>query len=261
MGERNEEGRKNYIRGVVVGVQCCSPAVWAALTSQLETLRRSPEGLPRETLRQVFQVGRSYTDPFNAIPLSVTVLVTPSKEIFGFSRIMFSKDSNDTSRRGNNPLCITPSHVPRKGWGVHPRCLLPGRVHCKVWARRMFICHETAQAYMLKELEMPEGRKPAMPADLLLDAREDWVQQTKDLVTVSALQRDVERVLRLMGEHPTLEHVTDDGLFAVDLAFPGTTLLLPYATNLFECFSLKAAVPELSPYKLSPRRATMFYHL
>lgn len=79
------------------------------------------------------------------------------------------------------------------------------------------------QAYLLMELESPERQKPAIPADLLSEARAAW-QRLAKAVTVSDLQADVERVLRRMGEDPSLEYFTDDGFFAVDLAFPGSAL-------------------------------------
>lgn len=77
------------------------------------------------------------------------------------------------------------------------------------------------QAFMLMELRMGEGQKPAVAAEMLVDAREAWVQQTRE-GRVSAVHRDVERVFRLIGEEPSVEYVTDDGFFAIDLAFPGT---------------------------------------
>ena len=40
-------------------------------------------------------------------------------------------------------------------------------------------------------------------------------------VHVSALHMDVSRVLNSMGMLHTLEHVTDDQLFSIDIAFPG----------------------------------------
>lgn len=52
---------------------------------------------------------------------------------------------------------------------------------------------------MVMELEMPEGQKPAVAADLLSDARESWREKAAD-ITVSALQTSVERVLKMMGE-------------------------------------------------------------
>lgn len=76
---------------------------------------------------------------------------------------------------------------------------------------------------MLMKLKMPEGQKPAIPSDLLSDAREAWREAKVD--TVSKLHRDVQRVLRLLGEQPSLEHPTTDGFFYLDLAFPGTLLV------------------------------------
>lgn len=87
-----------------------------------------------------------------------------------------------------------------------------------------------SQAFMLMELELPEGQQPAIPARLLSDARDAWRKVARD-VRVSNLQRDVERVLRLMGEQPSLEFLTDDGYFSTDLAFPGAASCFPLKTD------------------------------
>lgn len=91
------------------------------------------------------------------------------------------------------------------------------------------------------ELAIPEGQKPAIAADLLADARDSWGQQSKERVRVSPMQIDIERVLRQMGEQPVLKHLTDDGLFAVDVAFPGTAS---------GCCSLSVLIPV--PLKTGP---------
>ena len=59
-----------------------------------------------------------------------------------------------------------------------------------------------------------------MPAQLLPAAHHTWLESCKN-VRISALHRDVARVLTEHGIPHNIEHVTEDELFSVDIALPG----------------------------------------
>lgn len=110
---------------------------------------------------------------------------------------------------------------------------------------------------MLLELEMPEGQKPAMPADLLSSARDAWMEQARN-VSVSKLQRDVERELRLIGQQPSVEYLTDDGFFSIDLAFPGAaSCFLPKAQKGARTFCRRGRFRSVT--LLKPHNANVGY--
>ena len=62
------------------------------------------------------------------------------------------------------------------------------------------------------ELPLPEG--------LLEHAQSVWIESCKH-IRVSGLHRDVARVLTLMGLAHTIEQLTQDSLFSVDIALAG----------------------------------------
>ena len=55
---------------------------------------------------------------------------------------------------------------------------------------------------------------------LLEHAQSVWIESCKH-IRVSGLHRDVARVLTLMGLTHTIEQLTDDSLFSVDIALTG----------------------------------------
>lgn len=60
-----------------------------------------------------------------------------------------------------------------------------------------------------------------MPHMLLPAAHHTWLESCKN-VRISALHRDVARVLTEHGIFHNIEHVTEDELFSMDIALPGT---------------------------------------
>lgn len=77
----------------------------------------------------------------------------------------------------------------------------------------------TLQAYLLMRVDKPHVDL-AMPPHLLQAAHHTWLESCKN-VRISALHRDVARVLSEYGIHHNIEHVTEDELFSVDIALPG----------------------------------------
>ena len=76
------------------------------------------------------------------------------------------------------------------------------------------------QAYLLMKTDQPCAEL-ALPQGLLEHARSVWIESCKH-IRVSALHRDVARVLTLMGLPHTIEQLTEDSLFSVDIALAGT---------------------------------------
>ena len=60
-----------------------------------------------------------------------------------------------------------------------------------------------------------------LPEGLLEHAQAVWIESCKH-IRVSGLHRDVARVLTLMGLAHTIEQLTEDSLFSVDIALAGT---------------------------------------
>lgn len=76
---------------------------------------------------------------------------------------------------------------------------------------------------MLEQLQVPEGQKPPAHVELMAEASEAWRQQTKTGFTVSAFPKNVKRLLEKIDDdkQPSLEHLTLDEYFSIDLAYPG----------------------------------------
>lgn len=75
-------------------------------------------------------------------------------------------------------------------------------------------------------VEAPERPLPTPPT-LLEAAHSQWMASCLK-VRISALHHDVSQVLRSMGLPITIEQLTDDRLFSIDIAIPG----LSHAINL-----------------------------
>jgi hypothetical protein len=122
----------------------------------------------------------------------------------------------------------------------------------------------TVQGYLLMDVDMPEGQKPVIPQDLLQKARTSWKDAAKH-VHISLLQSDVERVLKRMGEQPAVEYLTDDGLFSIDLAFPGNPFYSLPGNSVFQFSSeatglLKALLARESTLSLTEGRQQALGH-
>ena len=78
------------------------------------------------------------------------------------------------------------------------------------------------QAYLLMKTDQPGVAVP-LSEGLLKHAQSVWIESCKH-IRVSGLHRDVARVLTLMGLPHTIEQLTDDSLFSVDLALIGAAL-------------------------------------
>ncbi|KAI3429562.1 hypothetical protein D9Q98_005650 [Chlorella vulgaris] len=74
------------------------------------------------------------------------------------------------------------------------------------------------QCAMLMLAQAPDAEWP-LPEELLRLGMQCWMQRAK-VVTVSELHSEVSRMLVSMGEQHTVEHLTQDQLFSVDIAFP-----------------------------------------
>lgn len=73
-----------------------------------------------------------------------------------------------------------------------------------------------------------------MPGGLLDAAKRTWLASARN-VRVSALHREVSRLLADRGVPHAIEHLTDDHLFSVDIALPGARthhLILVHAYKL-----------------------------
>jgi len=77
------------------------------------------------------------------------------------------------------------------------------------------------QAYLLMKTDQ-EGVELPLGEGLLEHAQLVWIESCKN-IRVSGLHRDVARVLTSMGLSHTIEQLTDDSLFSVDIALAGTT--------------------------------------
>jgi hypothetical protein len=58
------------------------------------------------------------------------------------------------------------------------------------------------------------------PPWLMVGARDAWMSQTHDGVTVSRSQRELAQILDKLGVRHEVEHVTDDGYFSIDIYLP-----------------------------------------
>ena len=76
-----------------------------------------------------------------------------------------------------------------------------------------------------------------MPPKLLPAAHHTWLESCKN-VRISALHRDVARVLTEYGIPHNIEHVTEDELFSVDIALPGMCLIhhVPFFVGHLEIY-------------------------
>lgn len=77
------------------------------------------------------------------------------------------------------------------------------------------------QAYLLMKTDQ-EGVELPLGEGLLEHAQQVWIESCKN-IRVSGLHRDVARVLTSMGLSHTIEQLTDDSLFSVDIALAGKT--------------------------------------
>ncbi|KAL0032386.1 hypothetical protein WJX79_008625 [Trebouxia sp. C0005] len=75
------------------------------------------------------------------------------------------------------------------------------------------------QAYLLMKTDQ-EGVELPLGEGLLEHAQQVWIESCKN-IRVSGLHRDVARVLTSMGLSHTIEQLTDDSLFSVDIALAG----------------------------------------
>lgn len=71
---------------------------------------------------------------------------------------------------------------------------------------------------------------------LLEHAHSVWIESCKN-IRVSCLHRDVARVLTLMGLTHTLEQLTEDSLFSVDIALTGAQASPFTLTHMIACSS------------------------
>mmetsp|Transcript_32306 Transcript_32306/g.51739 ORF Transcript_32306/g.51739 Transcript_32306/m.51739 type:complete len:157 (+) Transcript_32306:7-477(+) len=58
------------------------------------------------------------------------------------------------------------------------------------------------------------------PPWLMVEAREAWMSQLHDDVTVSRSQQELAQILDKLGVRHEVEHVTDDGYFSIDIYLP-----------------------------------------
>ena len=77
------------------------------------------------------------------------------------------------------------------------------------------------QAYLLMKTDQ-EGVELPLGEGLLEHAQLVWIESCKN-IRVSGLHRDVARVLTSMGLSHTIEQLTHDSLFSVDIALAGTS--------------------------------------
>lgn len=75
------------------------------------------------------------------------------------------------------------------------------------------------QSYLLMGVDQP-GADVSMPEGLLEAAHHMWLESCKN-VRISALHRDVARLLMAIDIPHTIEQLTEDRLFSVDIALPG----------------------------------------
>ena len=78
------------------------------------------------------------------------------------------------------------------------------------------------QSYLLMQVDKP-GAVLATPPGLLERAHAQWSAACLN-VRISQLHNDVARCLRSLGVPITIEQLTDDRLFSIDIAIPGTPL-------------------------------------
>ena len=87
-----------------------------------------------------------------------------------------------------------------------------------------------AQAHLLMMVDKP-GADLRMPGGLMEAARRTWLASARN-VRVSALHREVSRLLGERGVAHTIEHLTDDQLFSVDIALAGERLRLSLMADI-----------------------------
>ena len=69
------------------------------------------------------------------------------------------------------------------------------------------------------ELDHP-GAARTIPAELMQQAQATWMSTARN-VRISQLHADMSQLLTAMGIVHTVEHLTEGGLFSLDLAIPG----------------------------------------
>jgi hypothetical protein len=98
-----------------------------------------------------------------------------------------------------------------------PAGLTPEGVHQAFHAQLMLHSHIAREAGMPLS-SLTAEQLPTLPAPLAEHARHMWLASAVD-VHVSKLQTDVSGVLAMAGIPNTIEWLTDDGLFSIDIAF------------------------------------------
>jgi len=92
-----------------------------------------------------------------------------------------------------------------------------------------------------------------MPGGLMEAAQKTWLASARN-VRVSALHRDVSRLLSEHGVLHTIEHLTDDHLFSVDIALAGMLFCcklyvlfhcIPCLSSLRSCNSWRFCSPDM----------------
>jgi hypothetical protein len=75
--------------------------------------------------------------------------------------------------------------------------------------------------YLMHHFSSPSGLvKVAYPAWLMVDARDAWMQQVRDGITVSRSHRALASVIGELGIRHEVERVTGDGCFSMDIYLP-----------------------------------------
>ena len=87
-----------------------------------------------------------------------------------------------------------------------------------IFEQRMMLFH----AHLMHQSFL-SSRAPtniSTPPWLMVEAREAWISQSHDDVTVSRSQQELAHILDKLGVRHELEYVTEDGYFSIDIYLP-----------------------------------------
>jgi len=73
---------------------------------------------------------------------------------------------------------------------------------------------------MHTELVNGDGEEVGFPGWMMHEAREAWLRDVRDNITVSRNHREVASILKALGVRHEMEHLTADAYFSVDLYLP-----------------------------------------
>ena len=170
--------------------------------------------LPEEALTQIYQAGLLFAE----LQSCIFELARPKSSFH--SNLPVQKISNCTQFHKN-------MRQPCKGRGTGRSISNADVRPCSSQNKGNKYClmiqgFNLLQCYLLLQVDEPEA-KLGMPEGLLEKAQSQWTASCLK-VCVSQLHNDVAEALRALGLSITIEQLTADKLFSIDIALPGKLL-------------------------------------